>query len=146
MKDLLLVLLVLVSVTSISLNFILVGKVNSLRAIRKAEKKMAQSLIKGAVKAASKSQKDIATKDDVNRLLERQIDIARDVVERLENKIKDYEEDIKAANHIHNKLYELLTQQRIVKKVWNEDYVEFYDINRMSVEEIHEIFGHPISA
>lgn len=146
MKDLLLVVVALVATFSIALNFVLVNKVNYLRTARKAEKRMAQTLIRSAVLTATKYQNDIATKEDINRVLEQQIEIARDVVEQLQKKILDYKEDVLAASHMHNKLYELLTQKKIVKHIWSENMIEFYDINTMSIEEIHEMFGHPLSA
>ena len=146
MKDLLLVVVALVATFSIALNFVLVNKVNYLRTVRKAEKKMAQTLVRSAVKTATVYQHDIVTKEDINKVLEQQIEIARDVVEKLQDKIESYKEDVVAASHMHNKLYELLTQKRIVKRIWKEDVIEFYDINTMSIEEIHNMFGHPISA
>lgn len=146
MKDLLLVVVALVATFSIALNFVLVNKVNFLRTTRKAEKKMAQTLIRSAIRTATTYQNDIATKEDINKVLKQQIEIARDVVEKLQDKIESYKEDVVAASHMHNKLYELLTQKRIVKRIWKEDVIEFYDINTMSIEEIHNMFGHPISA
>ena len=146
MKDLLLVVVALVATFSIALNFVLVNKVNFLRTPRKAEKKMAQTLIRSAIRTATTYQNDIATKEDINKVLKQQIEIARDVVEKLQDKIESYKEDVVAASHMHNKLYELLTQKRIVKRIWKEDVIEFYDINTMSIEEIHNMFGHPISA
>lgn len=146
MKDLLLVVVALVATFSIALNFVLVNKVNYLRAARKAEKRMAQTLISSAVKTAITYQNDIATKEDINKVLEQQIEVARDVVEKLQDKLLGYKEDIIAASHMHNKLYELLTQKKIVKRIWDDNFIEFYDINRMSVEEIHQMFGHPLSA
>ena len=81
MKDLLLVVLALIAVFSLTLNVLLICKVNYLRAARRSDKKLAQTLIKSAVNAACESQNNVATKEDINRVLEQQLDIARDVVD-----------------------------------------------------------------
>lgn len=144
MRDLLLVVVALVATFSLALNFVLINKVNFLRTTRKAEKKMAQTLIRSAIRTATTYQNDIATKEDINKVLKQQIEIAKDVVEQLQDKIASYKEDVVAASHMHNKLYELLTQKKIVKHIWDRNLIEFYDINTMSIEEIHEMFGHPL--
>lgn len=146
MKDLLLVAVALIATFSIVLNFVLINKVNYLRQVRTSDKEMARTLIASAVRAASEIQKEVDKKEQEIKLLDEKIDIARDVVEELQKKIIDYKEDVVAASHMHNKLYELLTQKKIVKRIWSKDLIEFYDINTMSVEEIHEMFGHPLSA
>lgn len=142
MRNLLLVVLALIAVFSVGLNIVLAYKVNYLRAARMADKEIAQTLVTSAVRAASEIQKEVDERDNQIKSLEDKIEIAIDVVEKLEDKIIGYENDIHANSHIHNKLYELLSQRRIVKKVWSSDILEFYDINSMSIEEIHDIFGY----
>lgn len=146
MKDLLLFVVALIATFSVALNFVLVNKVNELRQYRKADREMAQTLVASAVKAACEIQRELDIKEEEIKVLNDKIDIAIDVIEKLEDKVLSYRDDIEAASHIHNKLYELLTQKKIVKRIWNKDLVEFYDINSMSLEEIHDLFGHPITA